>query len=462
MGERNQEYEYPGGRRTVFTFFALITLGSALGNLSQTGLNAMLPSVMGSFGIDVDVGQWLTTAYMLVLGIAVPIATFLTRRLSDRQYLQLGLGLFALGSLVDMVAPGFASMLAGRVLQAVSVGLLMPLMQTIAMTRFPPGRQATAMGVAGIAMGFAPNIGPTIGGAMEFAFGWRSFFALLAGLAVLLFLLACAVVKPGEALDKEARFEGLSFVLSALGFGGVLLGLSQASSYGLKSPWFWAPIAVGVLFLVLFFRRQAQVEQPLIRLAVFESRAFRSGLTALVLLFASFMGATLAIPLCVQDLLGGTSLDAGLVVLPAVFTALLINPIAGWLADRFDSRRVAIVFGAALATGAIGCATVGEQTPLWLLAVWQTVRATGVSGLMGPLQSFTLSQLEGRIVASGSSASVLIRQVAGSFGTAIMVFAITAARPLAEAMPALPYQLSFAFSALMAVLCLGEIVFRVR
>ena len=132
--------------------FALVTIGSALGNLSQTGLNAMLPSTMIEFGVEVDVGQWFTTGYMLVLGVAVPIATFLMQKLNDRQYMLLGFGLFAAGSLLDFVAPEFFSMLLGRILQAVSVGLLIPKNQTICMTKFPPGKQATAMGIAGIAL----------------------------------------------------------------------------------------------------------------------------------------------------------------------------------------------------------------------------------------------------------------------------------------------------------------------
>ena len=106
--------------------FALVTIGSALGNLSQTGLNAMLPSTMFEFGVEVDVGQWFTTGYMLMLGVAVPIATFLMQKLNDRQYMLLGFGLFAAGSLLDFVSLEFFSMLLGRILQAVSVGLLIP------------------------------------------------------------------------------------------------------------------------------------------------------------------------------------------------------------------------------------------------------------------------------------------------------------------------------------------------
>lgn len=456
----------PESRKRVYALFALVTIGAALGNLSQTGLNAMLPSVMGEFGVAVDVGQWLTTGYMLMLGIVVPVATFLMRKLDDRGYSLLCLGLFAAGSLVDYVAFEFFSMLTGRLLQATAVGLLIPKMQTISMTKFPPGRQATAMGVAGIALGFAPNIGPTVGGTLDYMFGWRSFFLLLFVLSLALFLLTFPLVKsegvPGSA---DAHLETVSFVFSTLGFGGLLLGLSQASSYGFASPWTVVPIVVGIVFLVLFVRRQRAVAQPLLDLRIFESKVFNAGLIASVFLFACFMGVTLIIPLYVIGVLGGTSLDAGLVILPATFTALFVNPLSGILADKTSPRLASLVFGAFLAVGSFACAFVGEDTPLWLLSAWQTTRAIGVSGIIGPLLTYSLSGLKGPLVPHGSTGQVVLRQVAATFGTAIMVFCVAMATPMAAMgmLPAAaPYQIAFAFSGIMSIACMTVIVTRVK
>ena len=448
-------------RGRVYALFALVTIGAALGNLSQTGMSAMLPAIMSDFGIDVDVGQWFTTGYMLVLGVAVPVATFLMRRLDNRNYLLLGFGLFAAGSLIDWVAPEFFSELLGRVMQAVAVGLLIPKMQTIAMTQFPPGQQATAMGVAGIALGFAPNIGPTVGGAMDFAFGWRSFFMLLFVLSMVLFVLTFPLVKRGGA-TSEAHFETLSFIFSTLGFGGVLLGLSQASTYGLQSAMVWVPFVAGVVFLVLFVRRQRVVDEPIMDLRIFQSSAFVSGLLATVFLFASYMGVTLVIPLYVTSVLGGTTLDAGLVALPSTFTALLVNPLSGILADKTTPRLSSLIFASFLVVGSVLSMFVDGDTPLWLLTVWQTIRAIGVSGLIGPLLTFSLLGLRGPLIPHGSAAMVVIRQVAATFGTAIMVLCMTMATSFVGAASPLPYQIAFGFSALMALLSLGTVVLRVK
>ena len=452
----------PESRTAVYALFALVTIGAALGNLSQTGLNAMLPAAMAELGVEVGLGQWLTTGYMLTLGVAVPIATFLMRRFDDRSYLLLSFSLFAAGALVDWVSPVFFVALIGRILQACSVGLLVPKMQTIAMTKFPHGRQATAMGVAGIALGFAPNVGPTIGGIMDSAFGWRSFFVLLFALSVVLLVLTFPLVKASPGQRADARFEGVSFVLSTLGFGGVLLGLSQASSYGLASAWVWVPVAIGAVCLALFVKRQLRLDDPLMDMRIFKSAVFNYGSLVSVFLFSSFMGITLIIPLYVQGALGGTSLDAGLIILPATIAALVVNPLSGVLADKTSPRLASIVFGTFLAVGSIAAVFIGDDTPYWLLSVYQVTRGIGVSGLIGPITTFSLAGLSGPLVPHGSSATVVIRQVAATLGTAVMVLCISWVSSMVGAADPLPYQAAFGFSAAMATLAFLVILIRVK
>ncbi len=448
----------------TYGLYAIVVLACALGNLSQTAVNAMLPSINADLGASVATSQWLTTGYMLMLGIVVPVATFLSRRLSTRGHVLVGIALSVAGSLADILGGAFPLVLVGRLLQAASCGVLMPLMQTIAMTRFPKGRRATAMGVAGIAMGFAPNVGPTVGGAMDYAWGWRSFFVLMLACSLALGAATLLGVRRGAAPDPRARLELPSLALSTLGFGGVLLGLSQASGHGVASPWFLVPALVGVAFVAAFFVRQRRVQNPLIDLRIFASKRFDGGIVALVLLFLSFMGATLIIPLYVEQLRGGTSLDAGLVILPTVVAALVMNPLAGVLADRVGTRPVVVGASLVMAAGAVSLCLVGDATPLVFVSVAQTVRSVGVSSLIGPLQAWTLAGLEPRLMAHGSSFATLARQAGASFGTALMVLAMSlvADPAAAAAMPALPYQVAFGVSAVAAVALLGYAIARVR
>ncbi len=449
----------------TYALFALLVLGAALGNLSQTGVNALLESAMADLGVSMQAGQWLSTGYMLVMGIAVPLATYLYEKLTVKAYTILSYALIVAGSLLDVVAPEFVLMMTGRIAQAVGVGFFIPAMQTVAMTRFPPGYQATAMGIAGIALGFAPNVGPTLGGFMDTLFGWRSFSFVLFLTSALLLVASLALVRPEPSHEADLRFEKVSFVYSVLGFGGLLLGLSQASSYGLLSWWFWGPIAVGVVFLVLFVRRQNKLAEPFLDMRIFESKTFVGGLVAVGFLFASFMGITLAIPQYVQNVLGGTSLDAGLIMLPSVFVALLVNPLAGVLADKTSPRLVCLIFGMILVVGSIGSIFCVRPDGMMALAIFQTIRATGVSGLIGPTMTYALSGLTGPLVAHGSTASVIVRQVAGTFGTAIIVLCIMMCQPLVASGAQgvdFPYVVAFEFSAVMAACVLATVVLAVR
>lgn len=450
-------------RGRVYALFAIVVLACAFGSLTQTVMNAMLGGVEADLGVDASLGQWLTTIYMLVLGITVPVVTFLSLKFSTRNLLLLTLAVFIAGSAVAFVAPNFGVLVAGRVLQAVAAGITLPLVQSIAMLRFPKGQNGTAMGIAGIAMGFAPNIGPTIGGALVDSWGWRSFFIILMAALVVLAVLTVALVEREEAPSRPASFDVPSFLLSTLGLGGLLLGFSNASSAGFASPSVWTSILVGAACLLGFASRQSRIEHPLINMGIFASKRFRASFVVQNCLFGSFMGITLIVPLYVQGLCGGSALEAGLVFIPATILAIVFNPLAGILADKIGPRPVTIAAGVLLTVGAASMAFVDQETPLWLLTAMQTLRGIGVSSLIGPLNSWGLSELPHQIIMDGSAFFACIRQACASFGTALMVFAITAFGVTAsgEAV-AFGYQLAFGLSALLSLCVLVGAVWKVR
>lgn len=454
----------PKSSLPLYLMFAVVVLATAMGNLSQTAVSSMLTAVDADFGIDAGVGQWLTTIYMLVLGITVPAVTFLSRRFCTRHLMLIAMGLFLAGSVAGMVAPNFAVMFVGRVLQAISAGITMPLVQAIASVRFPAGQKATAMGVAGIALGFAPNIGPVLGGIMADAWGWRSFFVLLLGLSVALVAATLAVI-PREKDGEMTAFDSLSFVFSTLGFGGVLLAFSNASGMGLTSPFVLAPFLVGVIFVLLFLRRQRAIKNPLINLDIFQSKRFRSAFFVQNALTTSYMGVTLVVPLYVQGLCGGTAVDAGLVFVPATVVALFVNPICGILTDKVGVRPVALFGGISMVVGAVAMVFMDANTPLWYAMLFQGIRGIGMGALIGPTMSYGLSELPHGIAMDGSSFIVLVRQACASLGTAVMVaiiYLVLGSAQVWGVSEALAYQGAFAFSALFALVMMGGIVARIK
>ncbi len=445
-------------QRQAIALFAVVVLASSVGNLAQTGLNAMLSSICAEFGIVEGVGQWLTTSYMLVLGIVVPLSSYFMGRFRLKDLTMLAIALFAVGAFVSAAAPDFAVLFAGRLAQAVAAGMLLPLVQTIAMTRFPDGRKATAMGISGIAMGFAPNIGPTIGGAMVEGLGWRSFFWLLVALTIAVGIACQLAVARRDDASYPAGFDALSFALSALGFGGLLVGASEASSFSLIHPFVWGPLVVGTACLFAFAKRQRSLENPLVDLGIFENREFVYGFWALNCLFASFMGITLLVPLYIEGLCGGTAMQAGLVLLPGTVAALIGNPLAGALVDKIGVRPVALFFGVCLVVGSCLMISCDASTPLWVVCVMQGVRSTGVSGLIGPLIAWSLSGLRGRQISDGSGFGTAARQACASIGCAGMVFFACGGALSGEA----AFHAAFGLSAAFAIACFAISALRVK
>lgn len=439
----------------------IIIFGSAFGNLSQTAMNAMFGGIAADFSVDMALGQWVTTLYMLVIGITVPVVTFLMRRFSLRNLILFSLGIFLIGCGIDIFTPSFSFLLIGRVLQAIAAGILMPMMMSVVMVSFPPNKRATVMGVAGIAMGFAPNIGPTVGGYLITASGWRSLFVIMAVIMIPLIVFTLVCVKPGPRMKRTATLDIISLVLSALGFGFLLLGFSNASDTGSTVISIWVPLVVGAISLFLFVRRQKRIDNPLISMDIFQSKKYIAGFWAANFLYASFMGITLIVPLFIENIWGGSALEAGIALLPGTIAALFVNPLAGFLTDKFHARPVVVFFGACLAFGSVSMVFMDATTPFWLILLLQGIRACGVSGLISPLTSWGMSDLPNNLMTDASSFGTAARQAIASMGTALMVLMITlGSGVLGSAL--LGFQLALALSGFFALLLFVTVLARVR
>lgn len=443
-------------RRRTYAMFTIVTLAAAFGGLTQTAVNSMLGGIQATFGTPESVSQWLTTIYMLVIGITVPLVTHLSRRFSIRTLIFFALGFMLVGALIAALAPSFETLFCARILQAISTGITLPIMQTIAMTRFPPGQNATAMGVAGIAMGFAPNIGPLFGGVLVDSLGWRSFFWILCGCMVVLGIATLVLVPRREHDAHDAHLDYLSALLSTLGFGGLLMAFSSAAYSPLTDPSIWIELVVGIICIAWFIVRQHRIEHPLIHLTIFRSRTYTASFVAQNMLNASFMGITLILPLFIVNISGLTPVDAGLVFLPTTILAVAFNPLAGILSDKIGARPVVVSAAILLAGGSVAMAFINETTPFWLITVLQVIRGIGVSSIIGPLNSWGMHKLPMENMIDGSAFFTTVRQACASLGTALMMLLISVVGG------ALGYNLALGLSAALAVGVLICSVFFVR
>ncbi|MCW1927412.1 MDR family MFS transporter [Bhargavaea beijingensis] len=432
MQQSEQSAGLPAYNRTVI-LIVLIT-GAFVALLNQTLLIVALPPIMNDFSIDANLAQWVTTAYLLTNGILIPVTAFLIERFSSRRLLLAASALFAAGTLVASVAPSFFFLLVARVIQAAGAGMMMPLMQTILLTIFPVNRRGSVMGLVGLAIGFAPAIGPTLGGWVLSFGSWRMLFTIVLPLAVL-HLIAVVFFMKNVTRQRPVRIDHLSVVLSTLGFGGLLYAFSSIGGEGWLSLTVLISTAVGAAALFLFIRRQLSLETPILNFSVFRSRVYRLIIPMGMITFALLIGTETLLPLYIQNVRGGTAFESGLLLLPGAIAMGAMSPFSGRIFDRFGAGWLVVTGFALQVVTTVPFVLMTPDTPLVLLGLVFGLRMLGLSMLMMPLSTAGINSLPGKLIPHGTAMDNTFRQIGGSIGTALLVSIMTGTAVAIQPMP---------------------------
>ena len=288
--------------------------------LNETIMSVALPVLLTDLKVDASVGQWLTAGFLLTMSVVIPITGFLIRRVPTRWLYGAAMTLFSAGTLIAALAPGFPVLLLARVVQASGTAIMLPLLMTTVMTLVPAARRGAVMGNISIVISVAPAIGPTVSGVVLSVLGWRFMFWLVLPIAVVALVLGIRrMVDVGESSD--APIDAVSVVLSALGFGGLVYGLSTiGQSAGRGTPALvWVSFAVGLVTLLGFVARQIvlqRTDRALLDLRTFRSRTFTVATVLMMLMMATLLGTIILLPIYTQTVLGLSPLSTGLLLLP--------------------------------------------------------------------------------------------------------------------------------------------------
>ena len=402
----------------------VVVLGAFLALLNQTVMSPALPVIMADFGIEAGTAQWIMSIYPLASGIMVPISAFLIDRFSTRALFFSATGVFAAGTLLCAIAPSFAPLIVGRVLQAASSGVLLPLVAVVPLLVFPVEKRGTAMGLAGIVMAAGPAVGPVVGGAVIDSFGWRVMLGAIVPLALI--VLVCGVVflkNVGER--KNPQLDVASVILSTVAFGGLLYGFSSASSLGWTSPIVLVSIVAGIVCLVCFVRRSLRIENPLLELATLKTPSFRTAALVVTLINAACLVTNTTLPILLQTALGASAFETGMVMLPAAAVGIILSPVAGMVFDRFGPRAISVA-GLALMTVALFMFSgADEHMSVVTAAELCGMQACGQSMANMPVNTWGVNALRDDLIAHGNAIANTGRQVAGGLATALIVTAMT-------------------------------------
>lgn len=410
---------------------ALLLAGTFIAILNQTLMITAIPPIMEEMNVTENSAQWLTTVFMLVNGIMIPISAFLLERFTTRQLFMSAMGIFVAGTAVGAVAPNFEFLLVARVIQSAGAGIMLPLMQTVFLLIFPVNKRGSAMGLVGLVISFAPAIGPTLSGWVLENYSWRMLFYIILPIAIIDIIVAYFTMKNVTEL-KNPKIDVLSIALSTLGFGGLLYGFTSAGNNGWDSSVTIASLVLGVIALSWFIMRQLRLKHPMLEFRVFKFNIFTITVIIGMIGFMGLIGTETLIPLYMQNMRNFTPMETGLVILPGALIAGFMSPITGRIFDRVGGRWLSVIGLTIITITTFFFTNLDPTTSFIFITVVYSIRMFGFSMVMMPVTTAGLNQLPNRLIPHGAAVSNTMRQVAASVGTAIIVTVMTSTEGFAS------------------------------
>ncbi|MCE5173112.1 DHA2 family efflux MFS transporter permease subunit [Paenibacillus profundus] len=398
-----------------------------IGLFSETALNMALGDLIQVFSISSSTVQWLTTGYLLTLGILVPVSGLLLQWFSTRQIFIVSLIFSIIGTLVAALAPSFEVLMFSRVIQAIGTGLLLPLMFNSILLIFPINKRGATMGLIGLVIMFAPAVGPSISGLILEKLTWHWIFWVCLPFLILALVSGILYMQNVSTITKP-KIDILSIILSSIGFGGIVYGFSSAGENGWGSTIVITMIIIGLAALTLFSLRQLKMDKPMLDLRVLKYPMFTLGLLAVFICFTVIMSTMILLPLYLQTGLALTAFTAGLVLLPGGVLNGLMSPITGRIFDKFGPRGLVIPGFAIMLIMLWIMSNVTIETPVSMVIVMHSILFIGVSMVLMPAQTNGLNQLPKNLYPDGTALMNTLQQMSGAIGTAVAITIMSASQ----------------------------------
>ncbi|MBR2667005.1 MAG: MFS transporter [Oscillospiraceae bacterium] len=387
-----------------------------LATFNETFLNVAFTPIMADFGIGVSTVQWLAAAYMLGAAVMVPVTAFLYRSIPTRRFFLGTVCLMVAGSVVGALSVSFPMLLIGRIIQALGAGMIIPICMSIVLEVAPREKMGAYLGIMGALTALGPSLSIIVSGILLSFCPWHVLEWVFFGLTVICFILGAALLD-NIALLTHPKLDKLSILLVAVGLVGVLYAISTAFS-GTAAAAAGAAV-IGVIFLILFVRRQNRLPEPLLDLRPLSVKPFTAAVlinvAALVIVFAM----NILMPIFVQSALGASAFSASVTLFPAILVSCLLAPVAGKIYDRQGAKLLLPLGCLLMFLFLIAIAFAQGLNSFPLLAVLYVPIMCGMAFITGPVQTFGLSQLPPELNPHGVTVFSTGFQVAGCIGSSL-------------------------------------------
>jgi DHA2 family lincomycin resistance protein-like MFS transporter len=421
--------------RESVTIISTLLVATFVVILNETIMNVALQRLMVDLQVDAPTVQWLSTGFMLTMAVVIPTTGFILQSLSTRKVFMLAMGLFAGGTALAAVAPGFEILLLARIIQAGGTAIMLPLLMTTILTLVPMAKRGAVMGNVSIAISVAPAMGPTVSGLILEHFTWRFMFVFVLPVALAALAIGAKyLTNVGEA--ERTKLDFLSVLLTVPAFGGLVYGLSQIGGGhgGQAGPGVGAitALVIGVASLAVFVLRQLRLqkaEAPLLDLRAFNFRMFTVSVLLMVVAMMALFGGVILLPLYLQEVRGLGSLETGLALLPGGLAMGLLGPVIGRLFDKVGPLPLTVTGSILMVVTLWQFSMLDAGTAVWWIVTLHVGLSFGLALLFTPAFTTGLNPLPPHLYSHGSAIMSTTQQVAGAAGTALLVsiFAVVSA-----------------------------------
>ena len=393
--------------------------------LDMTITNVALPVLGATFHAGTTGIEWIVTGYLLSLAVFIPVSGWVGDRFGTKRTFMFALVTFTLASILCSLSWSIESLIAFRVLQGIGGGMLTPVGTTMMFRAFPQNERARVSALIAIPTIVAPASGPIIGGYLVEYHSWQSIFLINVPIGLIALVVAGMFLKEHRELNA-GRLDVPGFVFGAAGLASLIYALSQAGSRGFGNLVVSGFGILGLALLTIFVFAELRAARPMIDVRLFRYRLFSSGNGVLFFSSAAFGGVIFLLPLLLQAERGLSPLHSGLTTFPQAIGVMITATLSGKLYNTVGPRRLMITGMTLSAISTFAFILIGLNTTDLAVSGILLARGAAFGLALVPLQAATFAQITSEETGQASAAFNVIRQVASSFGVALVATVLTA------------------------------------
>ncbi|APW43290.1 DHA2 family efflux MFS transporter permease subunit [Rhodoferax saidenbachensis] len=390
--------------------------------LDSSIANVSLPAIAGDLGVSPNQGTWVITSFGVANAIALPLTGWLSQRFGQVRLFTMSVLLFVLTSWLCGLAPNMESLIAMRAAQGLVAGPMMPLAQTLLLSSYPPALAGLAMAMWAMTTLVAPVMGPLLGGWITDHIHWGWIFFINIPVGLLAAFATWTIYKKRETATRKLPIDTMGLSLLVIAVGALQMMLDR----GRELDWFHSAEIItltitSVIAFGFFIIWELTDEHPVVDLKLLKMRNFWTGTVAMSVAYSLFMGNIVLLPLWLQQYMGYTSTQAGMMMAPVGIFAIILSPWVGKNVSRFDPRMLTSFAFVVFALVLFMRSHFNTLADFDTIMIPTVVQGVAVAFFFIPLTTITLGGLPPEKIPSASGLSSFARIVGGSFGTSIAI-----------------------------------------